>query len=315
MVEQAKLRNKKPLSFLKFFKRHWAVIIFMLPHLVMFTMFFIYPFFYGIFISFFRWNLYDNSLSTFVGFENYQKALFGVGEITIWKDYFWEGLSNTVLFVVISVPLLIILPLFIAILIDIEPKFYKVFRVLFFMPTILSVSAIAIIWKWQFDTNAGFVNGIIALFGGEGVSWLNSQPYAWIALVVTTVWWTAGTNTVIFGAGLKEVDRQLYEAAEIDGCNYPQVLWHISLPNIRNQMFICMITTIIASFNIYGQPHIMTGGGPSRSTTVLMMVIRGLLSGSNAQPGLAAAMAILMGLLVIAISIIQRLYMKRRAKE
>ena len=108
----------------------------------------------------------------------------------------------------------ITIPLFIAILLDLEPRFYKLFRVLFFLPTILSVSAVAIIFKWQFDTNNGFVNAFIELFGFDRVSWLNSQPGAWIAILVTTVWWTIGTNTVIFSAGLKEVDKQMYEAAD-----------------------------------------------------------------------------------------------------
>ncbi|MFA5225502.1 MAG: carbohydrate ABC transporter permease [Bacilli bacterium] len=292
-------------------KRYAVIGAFLLPYIILFATFFIYPFFYGIYISFFRWNVFDTASSTFVGFENYQKALFGVGDITIWREYFWLGLKNTLIFVLISVPLLILVPLIIAILIDIQPRGYKAFRVIFFLPTVLSISAIGIIWKWQFDTNNGFINGIINLFGGESVSWLNTQPGAWIAILVTTVWWTIGTNTVILGAGLKEVDKQLYEAAELDGCNYFQVLRHISLPAISNQMIICTITTVIASFNIYGQPALLTGGGPERSTTVLMMFIRGQLTGTNAQPGLAAAMAILMGLLIIMVSIGQLIYNRR----
>ncbi|HOJ45230.1 MAG TPA: sugar ABC transporter permease [Bacilli bacterium] len=314
-MEQSKVKNPRLAKFAKSLKRHWPLFIFLGPYALLFITFFIYPFFYGIYISFFRWNLFEPSASTYVGFENFQRALFGVGEITIWRDYFWNGLRNTVLFVVLSVPFLIILPLIIAILLDLEPRFYKAFRVIFFMPTVLSVSAVAIIFKWQFDTNAGLVNGILSLFGLGDTAWLNTQPGAWIVIVVTTIWWTIGTNTVIFGAGLKEVDKAQYEAAELDGCNYFKVLWHISLPNIRNQMFICTITTIIASFNIYGQPHIITGGGPERTTTVLMMVIRGLLSGSNAQPGLAAAMALLLGIVIISVSLIQHFHNKRQARE
>ncbi|HAV19556.1 MAG TPA: ABC transporter permease [Firmicutes bacterium] len=314
-MDQNKETTKRPSKFVRSLKKHWPLMIFLGPYIALFILFFIYPFFYGIYISFFRWNLFEPSASLFVGFENFQKALFGVGDIVIWKEYFWNGLKNTILFVVFSVPFLIILPLIIAILLDMEPRFFKVFRVIFFMPTVLSVSAVSIIFKWQFDTNAGFINGILSLVGLGDTSWLNSQPGAWIAIIVTTIWWTIGTNTVIFGAGLKEVDKTQYEAAELDGCNYFKVLWHISLPNIRNQMFICTITTIIASFNVYGQPFILTGGGPERTTTVLIMVIRGLLSGANAQPGLAAAMALLLGLVIISVSIVQQIYNKRRARD
>ncbi|HKM02681.1 MAG TPA: sugar ABC transporter permease [Bacilli bacterium] len=312
MEARVKPKKSKLKRLLVIAKKNWVIALLAAPFLVMFAVFFVYPLFYGAYISLFKWNLFDSSASVFVGLENYQKILFGVGEITLWSQYFWNALKNTLIFVVFSVFLLITIPLFIAILLDLEPRFYKLFRVLFFLPTILSVSAVAIIFKWQFDTNNGFVNAFIELFGFDRVSWLNSQPGAWIAILVTTVWWTIGTNTVIFSAGLKEVDKQMYEAAELEGCNYPQVLWYISLPSIRPQMFLAMINTTIASFGIYGQAEILTAGGPDRSTTVMMMVIRGLLTGANAQPGLATAMAILFGLLIMAVGSAQAIYNKKK---
>lgn len=295
-------------------KRYLVIGIFLLPWLFFFVAFFIFPFIYGIVIAFFKWNMFDNSRSTFIGFENFKKALFGVGEITIWRKYFWEGLGNTVIFVLISVPLLIIIPLILAILLDIQPRWYKFFRVIFFLPTVLSISAVGIIWRWQFDPNSGFINGIFNLFGIKSVSWLNTQPGAWIAILITTIWWTIGTNMVIMGAGLKEVDRQQYEAAELDGCNYGQVLFHIALPSIKNQMLLCVINTTIASFNLYGQSVLLTNGGPDRSTTTIIMVIRGLLTGANAQPGLASSMALLTGVLIIGVSMAQFIYNKRQEK-
>jgi len=312
MEAKTKTINHKLKRLLVLIKKNWVIALLALPFLLAFTAFFIYPLFYGAYISLFKWNLFDSQASVFVGFENYRKVLFGVGEITLWSTYFWNALKNTLIFVVFSVFFLITIPLFIAILLDLEPRFYKVFRVIFFLPTILSVSAVAIIFKWQFDTNNGFINAFIELFGFDRISWLNSQPGAWVAILVTTIWWTIGTNTVIFSAGLKEVDKQMYEAAELEGCNYPQVLWHFSLPSIRPQMFLALINTTIASFGIYGQAEILTSGGPDRSTTVMMMVIRGLLTGANAQPGLATAMAILFGLIIMAVGSVQALYNKRK---
>ncbi|MDY0214349.1 MAG: sugar ABC transporter permease [Bacilli bacterium] len=310
-------------------KRYLTVALFLVPYLTFFIIFFIYPLFFGVYISFFRYDVFDPSKSVFVGLDNYKLATTGlmVGNtnVTLYRNMFWGALKNTLLFVGVSVPLLIIIPIFIAILIDIEPKFYKIFRIIFFLPTILSISAVGIIFKWQFDTQYGFVNGILNLFGFESVAWLNSQPYAWIAIIVTTIWWTIGTNTVIIGAGLKEVDKQMYEAAEIDGATYPRIMWSVALPAIRNQIFIIVFTTIIASFNIYGQPDILTGGGPALTgtvaagtpgtTTVVMMVIRGLLQGVNRLPGLAAAMAIIFGFFILSVSLIQSLINKRREKH
>lgn len=303
----------------KFLSKNGVPVLFMLPYILIFIVFFIYPFFYGIYISFFKWNIFIPEKTEFVGLANYITILFGdvegalPGAETIHK-YFVIGLKNTCLFVLISVPLLIIIPLILALLLDIEPKGYKFFRTLLFLPTVLSVSAVCIIWKWQFDTNLGFVNGILNVFGIENVAWLQESGGAWFVIILTTLWWTLGTNMVILGAGLKDVDKSLYEAAEMDGANYIQSLFHIALPGIKNQLFLCTITTIIASFNVYGQVDILTGGGPGTSTSVLMMYIRRYAFGANAQPGLAAAMSIILGVIIILIGVIQNIVTSREDK-
>ena len=277
-----------------------------------FINFIISHYFSNIRISFFKWNIFAPEKTEFIGFGNYATILFGETSISlpgansVHEDFF-NGLKNTCLFVAISVPLLIVIPLILALLLDIQPKGYKLFRTILFLPSILSVSAVCIIWKWQFDTNFGFVNGLLTAIGLDPVPWLQKPATAWFVIILTTVWWTLGTNMVIFGAGLKDVDRSIYEAAEIDGANYLQTLRTIALPSIKNQVFLCTITTIIASFNVFGQVDILTGGGPNESTSVLMMYIRGQAFGANAKPGLASAMAIVLGLIIIVIGIIQNI--------
>ena len=136
----------------KFLSKNGTPLLFMLPYIVIFIVFFIYPFFYGIYISFFKWNIFVPEKTEFVGLANDLTILFGdvegalPGAATIHK-YFVIGLKNTCLFVLISVPLLIIIPLILALLLDIQPKGYKFFRTILFLPTILSVSAVCIIWK------------------------------------------------------------------------------------------------------------------------------------------------------------------------
>lgn len=300
----------------KFLSKNGVPLLFMLPYIVIFIAFFIYPFFYGIYISFFKWDIFTPEKTEFVGLGNYITILFGdvegalPGAATVHKN-FVLGLKNTVLFVIITVPLLIIIPLILALLLDIQPKGYKLFRTILFLPTILSVSAVCIIWKWQFDTNYGFVNGVLGFLGLDSIPWLQTKGGAWFVIVLTTIWWTLGTNMVILGAGLKDVDKSLYEAAEMDGASYIQSLFHIALPGIKNQLFLCTITTIIASFNVYGQVDVLTGGGPMKSTSVLMMFIRGYV---NDQPGLAAAMSIVLGLIIVVIGIIQNIINSRGSK-
>lgn len=292
------------------FKRKSTPLLVLLPYITVFSIFFVIPFLYGIFISFFDWNLFFPEKTVYVGLANYQKILFDT--TSIFNTYFWSGLRNTLIFVVASVPFLISIPLILAILIDLKPPGYKVFRTILFMPTVFSVSAVILIWKWQFYSNGGFLNSILVKLGFEEIPFLLSQPWAWISIIIVTIWWTMGTNMVIFGAGLKNIDKTMYEAASIDGASYLQTLRYITIPSLAPQMFIVGITTMIASFNIYGQPDLLTQGGPDFSTTVLMMRIRGLSFGANANPGVATSMAIMMGLIMIVLSIVQARYLKKR---
>ncbi len=294
------------------FLRRLEPAAYLSPYLAAFSLFFVIPFFYGIMISFFDWNLFFPEQTVYVGFDNYYEILFDAG--SIFHRYFWQGLGNTALFVVLSVPLLIAIPLFFAILIDLEPPGYRFFRTLLFLPTILSISAVILIWKWQFYNNGGFLNSLLVKLGFEEVPFLIAQPWAWIAILVVTVWWTMGTNMVIFGAGLKNIDKSLYEAAAIDGATYAQTLRHVTVPLLAPQMFIVALTTMIASFNIYGQPDLLTNGGPQFSTTVLMMRIRGLAFGANADPGVATAMALCMGFIMIVVSVVQARYLRKRGE-
>lgn len=295
------------------FKKIIQPAIYISPHLLFFTVFFIIPFVFGLVISFFDWNLFYPDKNTFVGLENYIKVLFD--KESIFHQYFWQGLKNTLLFVGISVPLLVAIPLFLAILIDMEPPGYKIFRTILFMPTIFSISAVILIWKWQFYSNGGFINEVLKALGMKEIPFLTSQPWAWISILIVTIWWTMGTNMVILGAGLKNIDKTLYEAAAIDGANYFQTLSRITIPALAPQLLMVMITTVIASFNIYGQPDMLTGGGPNFTTTVLMMRIRGLAIGTNSNPGVASTMAICMGIIMVAVSILQAKIMRKVGED
>lgn len=291
-------------------KENAAAYAFLLPYLVLFSIFFIFPFVYGLVISFFDWNLFAPEETVFIGFENYKKIWFN--DQSIYYMYFWTGLKNTLTFVIFSVPFLVLIPLLLSVLIDNEPKGYKFFRTVLFMPTVLSISSIILVWRWQLNTNGGFINSMLLKFGFDEIPFLVAQPWAWISIIVVTIWWTMGTNMVIFGAGLKNIDRSLFEAASIDGANYYQTFRFITLPSLAPQMLIVMITTVLASFSIYGQPDLLTSGGPNFTTTVLMMRIRPLAIGPQANPGVAIAMAVSMGILMIVISIIQAKIIRRR---
>ena len=293
--------GKTVLRKLKLFKRQFHGFLFAVPFLVIFAIFFIYPFVSGIIQSFL------NKRGEFVGFQNYKNILFSQ-DFTYRTDFF-RGLKNTLIFVVFSVPLLIVIPLFIAILIDIQPKGYKFFRALLFMPTVFSISSVILMWKRVLEVETGFINGVLKFLNLSQINFLGSQPWAWISLLLVTVWWTMGTNIVILGAGLKNIDKSVYEAASIDGASYIRTVFSITLPLLVGQLIVVLIMTLLASFNVYGQPALLTSGGPERSTQVLLMVI---LDNLYDRPYVAAAMSLMLGAVMIVISVAQAAIMRRR---
>lgn len=270
--------------------------LFAVPFLVIFSLFFVYPFINGVIISF------QNADGEFVWFENYSRIL--TSDDFSYKEDFFRGLGNTLLFVVLSVPCLIIIPLIFALLLEIKPKGYKIFRGILFMPTIFSISSVILMWKQVLQVETGFINSLFIEWGWNQIDFLGTQPWAWISILVVTIWWTMGVNMVILGAGLKNIDKSVYEAASIDGAGYFKSTLYITIPLLKNQIFVVMIMTILASFNIYGQAQLLTAGGPERSTQVLLMVI---LNHLYKRPHVAAAMALMLGVIMVAISFISML--------
>ena len=293
--------EKTVLRKLSLFKRQFYGFLFAVPFLVIFALFFIFPFFSGIAQSF------VNRKGEFVGLQNYRNILFSQ-DFTYRADFF-RGLKNTLTFVVFAVPLLIVIPLFIAVLIDIQPKGYKFFRALLFMPTVFSISSVILMWKRVLEVETGFINGIFKFFNMNQINFLGSQPWACISLLVVTIWWTMGTNIVILGAGLKNIDKAVYEAAAIDGASYIKTVFSITLPLLVGQIIVVFIMTLLASFNVYGQPALLTVGGPERSTQVLLMVI---LDNLFDRPYVASAMSLMLGAIMIVISLAQAAIARKR---
>ena len=151
----------------------------------------------------------------------------------------------------------------------------------------------------------------------KGFPFLSDPVSAWIVIVLTTLWWTVGNNMVILNAGIKQVDKSLYEAAAIDGCGELKSIIHITIPQIANQVLICSITTIIASFNVYGQSQLITTGGPDDATMMFIQRVLEMLKLPNrgvGGAGIANAMCVLFALIILAISLIQ-LYVTRDKKD
>ncbi|MFC4597533.1 carbohydrate ABC transporter permease [Cohnella hongkongensis] len=275
--------------------------LFVLPYLISFSVFLLFPIGYGFYISLHEFELLSES-HRFVGFAHYVN-LFASGAYL--NSLFFRGLWATVQFVLYSVPLLIAVGLALALLVNALPGSIRSwFRTVYFMPYAVSASVMAVIWLMMYDTNAGLINSMLGKLGIDPIPWLTSEPWVWAALVSTTLWWTIGFNMIIFINALNQVPEDYYEAASIDGAGSWRKFASITLPSIRPVMLFVMITSTIASFNIYAQPFLLTRGGPGDTTKVLLMNVLDQAF-IRREVGSASAMAILMALLIMIVSVVQ----------
>ncbi len=283
-------------------KNDITAYLFIAPQLILFFVFFLVPAAMGVYAAFTKWDIFSPQLPQFVGLDNFKEILFN-SESTYYR-FFRTGFTNTIIFVLISVPIGIVLPLLMALAINNKPFGHKFFQSLFYMPTVLSISTVVLIWYYMFNKNLGLINN----FFHTKINWIGIQPYAWIAIVLVTVWWTIGTNMVIYLAALNGVSKDVLEAADVDGAGPVKKFFSIVLPSIRNQLSYTVVLTTVAQFNIYGQPLMLTSGGPNNSTNVLLMVIRDLAFpsfGGKSISGLASAMALMLGVVMIIIALLQ----------
>ncbi|EUJ22680.1 permease component of ABC-type sugar transporter [Listeria grandensis FSL F6-0971] len=275
------------------------------PHLIIFLIFFLVPVVYGIYISFTDWDLVGTP--DFVGFDNYREILFQ--KDSTFYEQLHNGLRNTFIFVVLTVPFCIIVPLLLASALNAKPKLNKVFQSLFYLPSLFAISAVIIIWGLMFNVSFGPINQFL----GTTVNWVGTQPYAWITLVIVTVWWCIGGNMIIYQAALNGISKDFYEAAEMDGATSMQKFFRITLPSIRAQLLYTVVMTTIAQFNVYGQPLMLTKGGPSGSTSVLLMYIQQNAFGTGQSiAGIASAMAVILGLCIMIVSAIQFFFLRNK---
>jgi len=271
--------------------------LFIAPHLLFFIAFLAWPFFYGVYISLFRFDFLQPKNRPFVGLKNYAN-LFNPASVQF--DKFWNALGNTGEFILWSVLPLVGIALLLAVLLNRNYPGRGLFRTIFFAPYTLSVTVAAVLWWWIFQ-QTGIVNQVLKLIGLKPINWLGDLPGAWVAITICTVWWTIGFNTVIFLTALQEIPKSLYEAAALDGADSRQQFFLITIPMLRSVLVFVLTITLIASANLFGQPYIMTAGGPAdgTQTVIYRIFFEGMLRG---QMGTAAAMSIVIAILLLSLT-------------
>jgi multiple sugar transport system permease protein len=224
---------------------------------------------------------------------------------------FWTALRNTAVFSVMDVPGNVILALLIALLLNRAFRGRELALSLFYMPKLLSISVLAFIWLWLYEPQWGLLNYYFSRIGIAPISWLKEPRIALPAIVVASIWWTVGNNVLLFLAGMRQISEDVYEAAEIDGATGAKAFFSITLPLLRPTSLFIVVMQVIASFQIFGQVYIMTGGGPAGSTRVLVQYI--YEAGFRYfEMGYAAALSYVLFFIVMVFTALQFIVMKER---
>ena len=237
--------------------------IFLAPALILLGIFVLWPIAYLVYLSFTSGSFTQAGVR-WVGFENYWRLL-------VTPD-FWQVVGNTIYFTIATVIPSLILPLLLAVLLDRAIALRGVLRTAYFIPSITSMVAVGLGWRWLFQTN-GPVNDLLGAIGIEPIPWLGSTVWAMPVLILLSIWKQLGFNLVVFLAGLQTIPDSRYEAAELDGARGWQKFWHVTLPGLRPTLVFATVTTAIFTFRSFEQVYVITGGGPLNSTNLLVYYI------------------------------------------
>lgn len=230
---------------------------------------------------------------------------FHPGEGGRWYDRrFWPTVGNTLVFVAFAVPGVTISALLLAAALNRETRAMSILRTLFFLSQVLSVTVVTLIWQIMFSPRQGLIANITETFGGTPINWLTDQQFAMAAIVIATVWWSLGIAMILFLAGLQDISKDIYEAAALDNARGWKAFWFITLPNLTRTISVVVILQIILHFQVFGQPHLMTQGGPNDSTQVLVRYIY-QTGFRDSELGRASAMAVFLFIIMGSFSIIQ----------
>lgn len=276
---------------------HWKerrdAYLFILPWLIGFLFFTAGPMIGSLYISFTRWEIVTPSV--WVGLGQYQKLFT--------DDRFYLSLWNTAYYVFLGVPLHLFLALMAALAMNMNLRGIRLFRTLYYVPSLTPAVANAILWMWIFHPQWGLANAILDWFGIEGLYWLQDPKLSKPSFIIMS-FWTIGGQMVILLAGLKGIPQQLYEAAEIDGAGAFQKFLKVTLPLLTPALFFNLIIAIIGAFQVFTQAFIMTEGGPSYSTLFYLLYLY-RAAFENFRMGYASAMAWVLFVIVLFFTLIQ----------
>ncbi len=291
--------TSSPVSQKQFFQQDPIIAwIFLTPALLLMLVFIVWPIAYLFYLSFTQGS-FTRSGATWVGLNNYLQLLL--------SSDFWQVLLNTVYLSIATVIPSLVIPLVLAVLLDQTLALRDFLRTAYFIPSITSLVAAGLGWRWLFQTD-GPINGLFTQLGFDPIPWLSSTTWAMPVLILLSIWKQLGFNLVVFLAGLQAIPINRYEAAQLDGANRWQQFWYITLPGLQPTLVFATVTTAIFTLRSFEQVYVITGGGPLNSTNVLVYYIYDQAFGQFDFGYAAAAATILLAIALILVYIQLKLF-------
>lgn len=274
--------------------------MFLLPAAVVLLVFFFIPFFQTIYLSFLDYST-DIYSPTLVGLKNYTNLLHSA--------LFYKVMFNTFVYLFVAVPILAIVPLFLAILINQKLRGLTLYKILIYLPVIVSIVVAAIAFKWLY-AQAGILNYFLQVLGLNAIGWLTDTRFALISVIIVTIWKGIGYYMMIYLASLMSVPKELYEACDIDGAGFFRKHLTVTIPHIMPT--IALVTTIsaISAMKVFAEIYVMTKGGPLNSSKTIVYYIYERAF-ENLDLGYASALAVVLLIIVMAFSLINILFFEK----
>jgi multiple sugar transport system permease protein len=266
--------------------------VFMSPAILGLLFFTLGPILASVYFSFTEYDILDSP--KWIGLDNYKALLH--------DPLFWQSLKVTMIYSVVSVPLGLIISLFLALLLNRNIRGIFIFRTIFYLPAVMSGVAVALLWKWIFNPDFGLMNWALGLIGIEGPKWFIDEQWALPPIIIMSLWGVGG-SMLVYLAGLQGIPTDLYEAAEIDGANRWKQLLHVTIPMLSPVIFFNLITGIIGALQVFTEGFIITAGGPNNAT--LFSVLYLYRNAFNyLQMGYASALAWVLFIIILILTLI-----------
>ena len=265
-------------------------------------MFNVAPVFFGAYVAFTEWSIIGTP--EWIGLQNYQEAFA--------DEWVWVAFRNVLFYALIIVPGVTVLALFFALFVNKSYPLSGLARTLFFAPNVVSATVIGLVWVYLLDTQYGLLNAVIGALGAPTIPWLTSSDYALVGVSMASIWWDLGLAFVLILAALQDIPRDLLEASTVDGAGPLNRLRFIILPHLRPVLSMVITLQLISTLRIFSQVYVMTNGGPAGSSSSPIHYIYTVAIVRNLY-GYASALAIMLFIVILAATIIQRISIRETA--